>query len=382
MAISTRLSRLALALAALVPAACDSPTSATGLNPEGPPMIQQVFMREPDAQGRIETVLAFGSHPDVPMNRTRAVTQASPMRQTIRVVFDELLLGNYLEEVQCNARTGVVDCPLYSHIPEGTTPDDIARCAEPDTLDARCTGAHAVCLNPEGVACGIRDEESPSRPADGAPDDLRLIEGAVVIRCGNIEVGFDSGTSFWQPSGNQLVPAGKTPESSLGPALVLHPLENGALPTNQTDCRLVFAPNVVDKDHIKICTPAGGTLDGACTPGDVGGFTFGTEALKATSVQPSDLETDVALNAAIRISLNAQVDNAGLPQAVTVTEGGVVRADAIVIRADTADKNRIDITLPGGLKANTEYEISATPKDIFGVAAPAAITYSFTTTGA
>ena len=57
----------------------------------------------------------------------------------------------------------------------------------------------------------------------------------------------------------------------------------------------------------------------------------------------------------------------------------VVRADAMVTRAATADKNRIDITLPGGLLPNTTYVITATPHDSFGVAAPAPITFTFTT---
>lgn len=385
MDISIRLPRLVLALAVLAPAAaCDSPESATSLNPAGPPMVQQVFMREPDVTGRIGTVLAFGNHADVTEANTHAVTRAAPLRQSMRVVIDELLLGNYLEEVQCNARTNVTNCPQYSHIPEGATPDDIADCAEPDTLDTRCHGEHAVCLNPEGVACGIRDEENPTRPADGAPDDLRMIAGAVTLRCGNIVVGFDDQTSFWQPAGNQLVPAGLLPESSLGPALVLKPLDNGVLPTNQTDCRLVFAPNIVDKDHIQVCTPAGGTLDGACTPGDVGGFTFGTEALKATSTQPEG--TGVSTTSAIRISLNTAVDEASLRASVTVTEGGVARTDLTVVRANTADKNRIDIGLDANgdnvadpLLPNTEYTITATPKDTFGVAAPTPITFTFTT---
>jgi hypothetical protein len=378
MATSTRFPRLALALAVLAPAAaCEDPVSATSLNPEGPPAISQVFMREPDSSGRIETVLAFGKHADVPDDRTRAVVQAAPLRQSLRVVFDELLLGNYLEEVQCNARTGVSNCPSYSHIPEGTTPDDIARCAEPDTLDERCGGEFAVCLNPEGVPCGIRDEESPTRPADGAPDDLRLIDGAVTLRCGNIEVGFDNQTSFWQPSGNQLVPAGKAPESSLGPALILKPLDNGLLPTNQAECILAFAPNVVDKDHIQVCAPAGGDVAAGCTPGNLDAFRFGTEALKATSVTPEG--EGVTTASLIRINLNTTIDDASVAAGVVVKEAGVVRPDAMVIRADTADKNRIDITLPGGLLPNTVYEISATPRDTFGVVAPTPIEFTFTT---
>ena len=93
MDISKRFPQLVLArvvaLAVLAPAAaCDTPESATGLHPEGPPMFQQVFMREPDASDRIETVLAFGTHPDVTMAKTRAVTKAAPLGQRFRVVFD------------------------------------------------------------------------------------------------------------------------------------------------------------------------------------------------------------------------------------------------------------------------------------------------------
>ncbi len=376
--------RLVFLVAALVPAAaCEVPESATSLNPEGPPMIQQVFLTEPDATGRPETVLAFGTHPAVPDERIRPATRALPAGQTIRVVFDELLIGNYLEEVACTARNGVVGCPAYSPIPEGTTPDDIANCADQETLDDRCRGEFTVCMNSDGVPCGIRDTDQPGRPADGAPDDLRLIAGAAKIRCGNIEVGVDDQGSFWQPSGNQQIPSGKLPESSLGPALVLRPLNNGLLPTNQTDCRLVLAPNVVDKDHVAVCTPAGGTLDGACTPGDLGGFKFGTAPLSAIAVQPEGPGTLVTSR--ISITLNTVVDDANLTSVVTVTEAGVVRADATVERASpgstppNSEKNRIDIRLPGGLLPNTAYMISATPKDSFGVVAPTPITFTFTT---
>jgi hypothetical protein len=396
MAISNRLPRLVLALAALAPAAaCDTPVSTTGLNPEGPPMIQQVFMKEPDASGRLENVLAFGTHSDVPTDRTHAAAKAAPLGQRIRIVFDELLLGNYLEEVQCHARNGVSNCPQWSHVPEGTTPEDIARCATQDTLDALCAGEHAVCLNPEGTACGIEDDPtSDTRPADGAPDDLRLIPGAVKIVCGDIEVGFDEASSFWQPAGNQLVPAGLVPENSLGPALVLIPALGGSMPTSQSDCRVVFAANVVDKDHIAVCTPEGGTLDGACTPGDVGAFKFGTEVMKETSHVPFAEPGDtVSVASAIRISLNASVDEASLRASVTVKENGVVTND-FAAYATGADKNIIEIKIPASvpinsnppqpnrLKPDTTYEITVTPKDSFGIAAPTPITFTFRTIGA
>lgn len=388
MDISKRFPRLVLArvvaLAVLAPAAaCDTPESATGLHPEGPPMFQQVFMREPDASDRIETVLAFGTHPDVTMAKTRAVTKAAPLGQRFRVVFDELLLANYLEEVQCAPSNDVADCPQWSHIPEGTTPDDIARCAAPDTLEELCHGDHAVCLNPEGQACGIKDAvDNPSRPPDGAPDDLRLIPGAVVLRCGNIEIGFEEASSFYQPAGNQLVPAGLVPENSLGPALILLPLNRGVIPTNQPDCHFVLAPNVVDKDHIAVCAPAGGSLDGACTPGDLGAFHFATDVLKSSDVEPQG--TSVSLTSRIRITMNSSIDAPSLAASVVVKEAGVVRADAVVALTAAADKNVIEIKVPLGatahmLKPGTVYEITATPKDTFGIPAPTPITYTFTT---
>lgn len=386
----TKLTRLALALAALAPAACELPDSATSLNPEGPPMIQQVFMQEPDAQGRNQAVLAFGTHDLVPAERTHAVTKAAPLGQTMRVVFDELLIGNYLEEVACNARTGVVDCPQYSHIPEGATPEDIARCADADpaALENLCKGEFSVCMNPERVPCGIKDEDTAARPADGAPDDLRVIAGVVSLRCGNIEIGFDQQASFWQPAGNQLVPAGASPENSLGPALVLHPL-NDQLPTNQTDCHLVLSPTVVDKDHIKVCAPAGGTLEGACTPGDLTAFSFSTEPLISVASVPSAGQMGVATELKITIYTNALIDEPSLRAGVTLRENGVVRND-IAVAVEGNPRSQIAIGAPDGadpgtdidsliLLPNTSYEVSVTPRDTFGVPAPTPITFTFTT---
>ncbi len=87
MELSNRLPRLVLAVAVLAPAAaCDTPVSATSLNPAGPPMITQVFMDEPDATGRIEHVLAFGTYPDVPEALPHAVTHASATQRPMRAI--------------------------------------------------------------------------------------------------------------------------------------------------------------------------------------------------------------------------------------------------------------------------------------------------------
>src|SRR5574338_365581 len=92
-------------------------------------------------------------------------------------------------------------CPGgFSRVPVGATPGDIADCA--------------------------------------SADDTRLIADQVRIVCDGTDVMLNQQQSYWQPAGNQLIPAGGSPESSLGPALVLRPIDDGRMPTN-SDCELV-----------------------------------------------------------------------------------------------------------------------------------------------
>lgn len=366
---------LASATATLLASACSVPESSTDLVPEGPPMIRQVFMWETSANG-FRNVLAFGWHPDIANGRqdanppeteddTHPVTTASVSSQSMRVVFDELLYGNSLEEIECKLTTPSGDA-IFSRVPLGTTPDDIANCAvAADLLPSLCKGPHATCLDANGVPMGVRDDDE-----DGAADNTRMIAGAVTLRCGTFDVPLNLEQTFWQPAGTQLVPAGQTPGTSIGPALILVPLDR-RLPSKQTDCRLVFAPDVTDKDFIQPCAPTGGEEDtdnyGDCTGGDMSAFHFGTESIVLSGSLPTNNAPAVAVTRrALQMTLSAEFDMSSVAGATaTVMEGATARTDftltSTIIR-------RVDVTLAANLVANTMYTVTVSNlKDTFGV---------------
>ncbi|MBL8620635.1 MAG: Ig-like domain-containing protein [Myxococcales bacterium] len=332
-------------------------------------MIRQVFLFETSANG-FRNVLAHGWHPDVANGRqdadppeteddTHPVTTASVSGQAMRVVFDEILYGNSLEEIECRDTT-------FSRVPLGTTPDDIANCAvAADLLPALCKGEHAVCLNPAGVPVGVVDDDE-----DGAADNTRMIAGAVTLRCGTFEVELNREQSFWQPAGTQLVPAGQTPGTSIGPALIIAP-EGGRMPSKQTDCRLAFAPDVTDKDFIQPCVPTGGEEDtdnyGDCTGGDLSAFHFGTESIVLSGSLPTNNSPAVAVTRrALQMTLSAEFDMSSVAGATaTVMEGATARTDFTLT---STVPRRVDVTMAANLVANTMYTITVTNlKDTFGV---------------
>src|SRR6185503_18058199 len=133
---------------------------------------------------------------------------AAASAQKIRVVMDELLIGNYLEEIACNT---IVDDDQFQIVPVGATPDDIANCAQAaDVLVDTCKGEHAVCLCEipggcnvgatvvqPGLPVGILDEDD-----DGTSDAHQFIAGSVGLRCGansDIDVPMSPQRSYWQP---------------------------------------------------------------------------------------------------------------------------------------------------------------------------------------
>jgi hypothetical protein len=229
---------LALSLVAVAFAgACTEPSDATELNVEGPPMIAQVFLAEKVQVGatvRIRsTALAFGDHPQIdsdPNSTTfddREVSQAVAFgSQQLRVVLDELIVGNAIEELACSDGT-------FSRIPVGTDPDEIANCAGPDL--SKCVGSDVVCVGSDGPV-GILDEDE-----DGAADDFRMIDYgggalAVEVLCDGESMPLDRALSFYNPSGNQQIPAASG-VNGLGPALILVPTEG--LKTSAS-CTLAF----------------------------------------------------------------------------------------------------------------------------------------------
>lgn len=376
--------RVACAMAAtLGVAACTDYDSATNLKPEGPPMIQQVRMRENFSAPNstivsTRKVFAFGTHPTATEADAHPVTAATALNNSLRIIVDELLVGNNLEEIACRAQ---IDTDAYSRVPRGATPDDIAKCAgAQDVLPAVCKGEFAVCMCAIPGGCAVEDEMiAEGLPVgvldinqDGAADDTRMIAGAVGLRCGTIDVPINYDTSYWNPSGNQQVPA-MGGYDALGPAIVLSPQVDG-MPTN-LDCSLTFSPEIVDKQGEAICAPAGGDVDAGCVAGDVSAFEFHTEALDFEPQTFLEGQTGVNRNDPVVIRSSVPVDMTTL-NGITLSPapGGAVTFTVMM-------KQNIYINIAGGLAAATQYTLTVptTVHDTFGQSAPAAKVFTFTT---
>lgn len=373
--------RLAAVLAAGAMAlACSDKDSSTDLNPEGPPMVQQVFVQEKVISGdvaRDKFQLAFGDHPGIPLpdedpvnGDDRVVNNAVARNGAkLRVVFDELLVGNYLEEISCADGT-------YSVVPIGADPDDIKDCSGPDL--SRCV---AVCIGASGPI-GILDENG-----DGAADDTRMRDygggelGAGIV-CGDQSIPLDPEQSFYNPSGNQLLPAVGLPDAinGLGPALVLQPadgMKTGAA------CTVTFRSEVVDKDGNTVCAPEAGNVDNDCSPGDTSRISFTVEPLALIGSSPENEETDVALDASILLQFNAALDPATVDDALSLVDDMGDPVD-FTIEVSQEDAALVTLTVTGGFQAQTTYTltIDTVLTDKFGGALPQPVTLTFTTTTA
>ena len=165
-------------------------------------------------------VFTFGSHPqEVDTDLEHDVTTANPKAiAPIRIVISELLQGNYLQQIECR---GIVGTDVFDNVPVGATPDDIAKCCEADDLlPTTCTGPNAVCICHNAAGCTDASGEAVAmgQPVgvldvnqDGAADTQRFTPGAVGITCtgagGEVVVPIDDDMSYWNPSGDQQVPA-------------------------------------------------------------------------------------------------------------------------------------------------------------------------------
>jgi hypothetical protein len=362
--------------------ACSDDESSTELHPEGPPMVQQVFVQEKvvsDTATREKFQLAFGDHPEIPLpdedsvngDDREVVNAVARGTAKLRVVFDEILVGNYLEEIACADGS-------YSPVPIGADPDDIKDCSGPDL--SRCV---AVCIGDSGPV-GILDENE-----DGASDETRMRdygggELGVSVMCGDQMMPLDREASYYNPSGNQLLPAVPPPQNinGLGPALVLVPLDG--MKTGAA-CTLTFRADVKDKDGENVCAPPDGDIDAGCTPGDTSLISFNVEPLSLFSSAPENEETEVALtdpgspDATILLQFNAAIDPDTV-DAITLTDmmGDPVPISATVSADDAAI---VTVTVAGGYQAETQYTITIGTglTDKFGGALPAEITVTFTT---
>jgi len=383
--------RLGLVLGAgALAVACSDKDSSTDLHPEGPPMVQQVFVQEKVTSGtavREKFQLAFGDHPEIPLpdedpvNGDDRVVNNAVARGTarLRVVFDEILEGNSFEELKCADGT-------FSPVPRGATPDDIKDCSGPDL--SKCI---AVCIGASGPV-GVLDENE-----DGAADDMRMrdyagcsptngidCELAVSIMCGDQMMPLDREQSFYNPSGNQLLPAVDFPQNinGLGPALVLVPLDG--MKTGAA-CTLTFRDDVRDKDGEKVCAPEGGDIEAGCDPGDTSRISFTVEPLALFGSAPENEETDVALtdpsspDATILLQFIAAVDPDTLDAITLLDDMGDPVPITTTVSAD--DAAIVTVTVTGGYQATTEYTltIGTDLTDKYGGPLPEAITITFTT---
>lgn len=382
--------------------ACTDTKSDTDLFPEGPPEIRQVrlFDQIVDATDPTKStkrrVFAFGEHPlALPDEIVPQATGTTALNNDFRIIIDELLVGNNLEEIQCR---GAVDDDGFAKVPLGANPDDIARCSVAnDVLPATCTGPTAVCICQNQAGC-TRDAETIAfgQPVgvqdinqDGATDGRQMVAGSVGIKCGAIDVPIDLANSYYNPSGNQNRPA-MGGFDALGPAIVLVP--DGPLPTN-VSCGLVFAQDIVDKQGIQVCAPTDPSLDannnvrGHCEGGDMSSFSFKVEALNFFPASWDNNATGVNRTDAATFAVNSLIAT-GAITGVTVRQCTTSACTAsapftlFTIQNPTATPTvvEIDWTAPG-LPANTTFQVTfpVTITDTFAQPLPAPQVFTFTT---
>lgn len=376
--------------------ACDSSDSTTDLHLDGPPMIEQVRMTElyTDTSGATDIarrVFAFGTHPDATEDQVHPVTRAAPTGQNIRIIMDHLLLGNYLEEIACR---GQVDTDTWGAVPINSTPDDIAKCSvQQDVLPATCKGPNAVCLCQNDAGCAVGTTMiAKGAPVgvldvneDGAADDTRFIAGSVGIQCGSFPVAIDQQASFWEPAGDQQVPA-RGGFEVLGPAIVLVP--GAPLPTNIA-CNLTFADTVVDKKGVEVCAPVGGDISQSCSPGDVSAFSFKVAELELTPQGLEDMATDVSTTDSIFINASAPLKGSSINTTtvqIRLDDGSNPPTGALQTIVPTgtnpdANGNPLKIQIkPTGLLPNTKYVLVIDGvTDTYGQPPPAKLIIHFTT---
>jgi Big-like domain-containing protein len=354
---------------------CSEGDKSTELHPEGPPLITQVIVKEHiegvDDDGNPfasdDARLAFGTHPDVSPQEDDSTVESAlaltgPGQQRIRIVVDELLRGNNLEEIQCTDGS-------FSRVPLGTTPDDLVRCMGTDLRN--CTGDHVVCA---GV--GILDSDS-----NGTVDQTQFIDGVVTLTCDDAAVPLALDRTYYQPSGNQLLPASQG-LNGLGPAIVVAAGEN--LRPRST-CRIAFGADVVDKDGNQICAPPGGDLDGSCSPGDVSLISFQVEAFRFVGSEPAnDAEgVDPGLPA-VTVGFNASLQADTVNSTTFVVTAGDTPVPGATATLSEEDPTVVSVTFAGGMERSTTYTLTVAGgdtglEDIFADSLAEAVTVSWTT---
>jgi hypothetical protein len=393
-------------------------------------MVRQVRLVEKFTDGNVEKsrrVFAFGTHElatevEVASNRpagmvTNAAAMSGIAANRIRIIIDELLVGNNIEEIACR---GNVDADALARVPLAATPEDVARCAGPDdTLPELCPASNkkSVCICQNDAGCPLANNAgkiiAKGMPVgvadldeDGAADESRMIQNAVGIKCNTLDptkalVPINLDTSYWNPSGDQNRPAAGGFDA-LGPAIVIEAAP--ALPTN-TECQLVFAdgsmdypdtanpgqplPAVVDKEGKKVCAPANGNVDMGCAEGDLSAFKFKTELLNFVQTSPAEGQAGVSPNigptmmGGVPIEITWNVPLAATSATAVTVNPPLPAGATIKVVMGSGLLRVIQISGPANtlLQSNTQYTItmSTDVKDAFGQPLTAPKTLTFTT---
>jgi hypothetical protein len=382
---------LAAAFAGIGGIGCVDKKSKSDLDPEGPPKILQVFVRDfndtDDPVGG-EYALAYGVHEDAlkcsfegtcecPMDNPECIlagttcdtSESSPTFNhctiggklptprtasafaSIRVVSKELLRGTTLEQFACACH--------------GACPAGMDWAIDPENCSA-CGDDPATTISEAGQCLDVNH--------DRVPDISTLQAGVATITCGTV-AGWNPyttklGDGYYYPSGNQF-PTSGFGYGGIGPALVIEPAD--ALPTSQT-CTVSVSASVTDKDGNAFEAPSGA-------------ISFTVEALAIAGTAPEDEEEDVDVELAdISITYNVPIDPATATAAnIQVKEmgGAAVAIDSIMVHGPV-----IAIMLVEGtpLKPNTTYEVTVSDQitDAYGIKGPAGsgLTFTFTTAAA
>ncbi|MBL4632639.1 MAG: Ig-like domain-containing protein [Kofleriaceae bacterium] len=341
---------------------CDAPASKEDLNPEGPPMIRQVMINEANttASGAVQKQadqLAFGDHAsDLFRDDDRVVATATIQgTQEIRIVLDEQIRGNSLEEISCADGS-------FSRIPDGTTPDDIDDCS--GAVDSLQNCKIDLCLGADGKPVGVELVEIQGGGADrfvlrmiDYNPDPNIVELGVQVICGGSPVPMDQTLSYWSPSGNQTISSNPAlAKKSLGPVVVLKTLSGTGMPAN-LDCTVQFHPDVVDHDGNQVCASTGGLVANDCTPGDTSKISFGTQAITIDDLFIADGATNVGLGESSLFAafFNANMDGT-TAGAVTLTAGGTPVTMMTEVQDD--DKTGLLLSLPADFEPETEYVLT------------------------
>lgn len=349
---------------------CDSPTSREDLNPEGPPMIRQIMINESTiamngATQKSDNQLAFGTHASTLFRDDDGLVETATIKgnQEVRIVLDEQIRGNSLEEISCANGS-------FSRIPDGTTPDDINDCSGP--IDSLQNCKIDLCLDTDpssptfGKPVGVELVENQNgtgdrftlRMIDFDPDPAEdAVELGAQIVCDGVAVRMDPTLSFWNPSGNQTISSNPAlGKKGLGPVIVLKTIAGVGLPASQ-NCTIQFHPDVVDHDGNQICAPEGGLVDNGCTAGDTSRVAFGTQAIAIDDVDIEDGSMNVSVDESgfFGVYFNANMDSSTLA-AVTLTANGAPVLTPPAIQDD--DKTTMLFSLPDPFLPNATYVLT------------------------